>query len=178
MTFESYELWIALGVALAVLVPGGLYTWSVYNELTARWERLHSLLATAQLMKNRRRSIGGAVRAHVLRSGRHVENTVRHAARGKRGGRQIKVTMDGYPEQRVVEVTNRGLSDDVRSRDMETDAQVALREAAAEYNSRLRSFPCCLVAQWLGFRPWKTHGSSKRRRGRWRPREIWRHRRP
>jgi hypothetical protein len=177
MTFESYELWIAVAVTLVVLVPVGLYTGSVYNELTSRWERLHALLASARLMKSRRRTVGRAVRQHVRQSARHVENTTRHAAWGKRGGGAFKVNADSFPQQQNVALSGRGIEADLQSCGLETDAQLALRREAAEYNSRLRSFPCCLVARWFGFRPWNTHGPNRRPGGHWRPRHLWRRRR-
>jgi len=177
MTLESYKLRIALAVALAVLTSGGLYTWGVYNELTSRRERLHALLAGARLMKSRRNAVGRAVREHVRQSARHIENTTRHAAWGKRGGNAFKINADGFPQQQNVVLSGRGIEADLQSCGLETDAQLALRREAAEYNSRLRSFPCCLVARWLGFRPWNTHGSNNRRGGRWR-RHVGRLQRP
>jgi len=161
MIFTPYELAIALALGLAALAPVGLYTWSVYNELTARQERLHGLLATARLMKSRRHAVGRAVRQHTRHSARHIEKTTRHAARGKRGGGVMKINADGFPRQENVKLSQRGIEADVQSCTLETNAQVALRREAVAYNTRLRSFPCCLVARWLGFRPWKTHAPTK-----------------
>ncbi len=63
----------------------------------------------------------------------------------------------------------RGLDTNVRSFDIENQERLSLHREAAEYNARLRSFPCCLIAPALGFRPWRTHGrlagNSQRRRG-------------
>ena len=130
-------------------------------------------------MQARRHGIGKVITQRVSGSARHVENAVRHAARGKRGGTNFKINADGFPEQRNVELVGRGLDADVHSFDIENQVHLSLHQEAAEYNARLRSFPCCLIAPVLGFRPWKTHGrpggGSQRRRGR---QGGFRHRRP
>ena len=157
---------IMAGAGLVVSVPLGLYVWGLYNELATKLERLHSLLATARLMKARRHAVGRAIQRHVGRSARHIESTTRHTARGKRGGRYAKVNMDGFPEQRLIDLANHGMTDNVQACGMETDAQVLLRTEAAQYNARLRSFPACLIAPALGFRVWKTHQGQAKFRGR------------
>lgn len=152
---------------VAAVVAGlvGLYAIAVYNELTQRYQRLQALLGQVRVTRARRFAVGSAVRSHLGRSARHVEKATRHAARGKAGGRHTKVNMDGFPEQRVVELARKSIAADVASCDRETEAQVTLRREAAEYNSRLRSFPCCLVARLLNFRPWVTHRTTQRPRG-------------
>ena len=164
------EMFLVLAVAaLVVAIPLGLYVWSIYNDLVTRRERLHALLGNAQSMQARRHGIGKVITQHVSGSARHVENAVRHASRGKRGGANFKINADGFPEQRNVELVGRGLDADVHSFDIENQVYLSLHQEAAEYNARLRRFPCCLIAPVLGFRPWKTHGRPgggyQRRRG-------------
>ena len=168
MNWET-TLLVLLAAALLVAAAVGLYAWSIYNDLVARRERLHALLGNTQSVQTRRRGIGNAITKRFSRSARHVENAVRQAARGKRGGANFKINADGFPEQRNVDLAGRGLDADVHSFDIENETQLSLHQEAAEYNARLRSFPCCLIAPVLGLRPWKTHGrpggGSHRRRG-------------
>ena len=159
MTLDEMFLVLAV-VAFVVAIPLGLYVWGMYNDLVTRRERLHALLGNTQSMQARRHGIGKVITQHVSRSAQHVENAVRHAARGKRGGANFKINADGFPEQRNVELVGRGLDADVHSFDIENQSRLSLHQEAAGYNAKLRSFPCCLIAPVLGFRPWRTHGRS------------------
>lgn len=85
------------------------------------------------------------------------------ARRGGRAGRLIRDIANGWPTASAVGSANQGMNIPVQSRDPQNQAWQQLQREAEAYNTALRRFPTCIVAQAFGFHPW-SFGSRRSRR--------------
>lgn len=163
-----------MGVLFIGLVIA-LYTWYVWNDMTRRWQRLLSLAATVKTMRLRRFGVVKAAAIGVSRAARHEQQVARLGSRRGRGsGRFVAVTdnANGWPTAAAVGSANQGVSLAADSLDHEAAAWQSVQREAEEYNTLLRSFPRCMVADMLGFKPWSF--GSNRHQGK--PQRRWRRR--
>lgn len=157
-------LYVALIIAIvlgAVLVLGGMVTLPlalrVHNDLVRRSERLRALLDRARRIRDYRRAVRAVVRWHLGRSRKPIAETSNGAWFRQAAPNSLAMGVEGVFRQDVTSFP-RAIDAELEACALETEAQLALRREAAEYNSRLRSFPCCLLARLFGFRPWSTRG--------------------
>lgn len=161
------ELQIVLMVVGGI---GAIYVLYAYNDLSQRWQRLVRLWADVRAVKNRCRGVSHSVAFHLRKATRHEQAVTRHAARRGRSARWISDLRNGWPQAAALHLARTGLQTDVQTRKEEQDAVLELNRQAEEYNSLIRCFPRCLVAQAFGFRPWR----FGIRRGQQRPPRRWR----
>jgi hypothetical protein len=168
MSLPDPEIMAAfLGIILIAM-----YVAYAYNDLTIRLERLKALMADVGKSRDRRQGVHKSVSGFIGTATRHERNVVGRAVRrNKGGGRFISITDNGngWPTANAVGTTEQGLSADVNSHNMENQAWVQLHHEAEEYNALLRSFPRCLFAFRMGFRPWRMGNRQNPRRFRRRP---------
>ena len=160
------ELTIAV-LGLATLVSL-LYGVIVRNDLARRLERLRGLAANVRATRQRRQGVGHDVARHLSHAQRHEQRVTHSGARRgrRRGGRFIDVSdlSNGWPTAGTTGVTSQGMSQDIQSRDAETEARVALHAEAEKFNAIVRSWPSCIVAEMFGYRPWRYQQHGHRRR--------------
>ncbi len=154
------ELEIVLGIAGGM---AAIYVFYAYNDLSRRWQRLVRLWADVRAVQSRRRAVAHAVAFHLRKATGHEQAITRHAARRGRSARFIGDLRNGWPGLQALRLAETGLGTDVQAQNAERDAVLELNRQAEQYNSLIRCFPRCLVAQAFGFRPWRL-GIRHRRR--------------
>lgn len=149
-------LTVAVGIAVSLCL---LYGVLVRNDLARRWERLRGLVANVRALRQRRQGVGRDVARHLSHAQRHERAVTESGARrGRyRGGRFIDVSdvSNGWPTASTTTVTSQGMGLDIQSRDAENAARAALHAEAQAYNSVVKSWPSCIVAQMCGYRTWQ-----------------------
>lgn len=146
------------GFQIGLMVVGGiaaLYVLYAYNDLSQRWQRLVRLWADVRAVRNRCRGVAHSVAFHLRKATGHEQAVTRHAARRGRSARWISDLSNGWPRAGALRLAQSGLQTDVQTRKEEQDAVLELNRQAEEYNTLIRCFPRCLVAQAFGFRPWR-----------------------
>lgn len=144
----------------------------VRNDLARRLEILKALNASVASAAARRNAVAREADRSTRRAQTHEKKVANVALRRGNGGRRgwANDLANRWPNTAAVKVAGQSMTVNEKSHDYIFRAAVELQREAETYNGLVRSFPQCIVAQLLGYTPWRFKSSKmpegkRKRRG-------------
>ncbi len=162
MQLDSTVLAIAAIIAITVAIIVGAYVIMIYNDLNGRREKLRALTANIRALRLRREGIGQDIGQRLGRAQHHEREVTRFGSqRGRGRGRFVSDNFNGWPVIQLAGATSQAISTASQARDAELAMREELHDHARQYNSIVRSYPQCIIANACGFYPWRFNTSRR-----------------